>query len=194
MQNLKKATPYLLIAVFVGWFCYKFFVERKVAPEPKMTLDWDQLDSSSGSQALPVPASIKTGAKSNVREHTTLNKNEEAEFDVFDEMEKNWLASVSTIFGEDHFKQYKEMRDMNEKEKSIAYKEYHDYLRKKYGDKFTYNISEDQSAKEKDINQRYLKKLLKLVGEEKFQTYIKARDKINEDNRRNHKEFIQIEF
>lgn len=196
MESLKKATPYLLIALLVGWFSYKFFVERKIAPEPKMALDWDQLDATSGSTPLDVPATIKKAdlKKSNIREHSTLNKNEEEEFAAFDEMEKKWLSSVKNIVGDKNYAGYLGMREQNEKEKMIAYKEYHDYLRQKYGDKFTYNISEDQSVREKEINQRYLKDLLEMIGKEKFQAYVKARDKINEENRKNNKEFIQIEF
>ena len=48
----------------------------------------------------------------------------------------------------------------------------------------SYNISEDQSLQESKINQKYLKELLNLVGKEKFAQYIKARDKLNEENRK----------
>jgi uncharacterized protein YgiM (DUF1202 family) len=86
------------------------------------------------------------------------------------------------------------MRDRNEKEKMQAYKEYHNYLRQKYGDKFSYNITDDQSAREKQINQRYLKDLLKLIGPEKFKKYTASKDQFNEEMRRKNKESIQIEF
>lgn len=163
-----------------------------------MALDWDQLDATSGSNPLDTPASIKEEetpqGSPKVREHSTLNQSEEEQFAAFDKMEKAWLDSVKTIIGASLYSRYLEMRNNNEKEKMMAYKEYHDYLRKKYGDNFSYNISEDQSVREKDINQRYLKDLLAMIGNEKFQAYIKARDKINEENRRNNKVFIQIEF
>jgi uncharacterized short protein YbdD (DUF466 family) len=194
MEKFKKATPYLLIALLVTWFCYKFFVERKMPAEQKMTLDWDQLDSTSGSAPLPVPASIKPKTKSAVREHSTLSKDEAALFESFDQTERKWLAQSKVIIGDQYYQRYLEMRSSNEKEKMAAYQEYHDYLRKKYGDTFTYNISEDQSVREKEINQKYLKELLALIGKEKFQQYISARDKINEENRRGNKEFIQVEF
>lgn len=195
MNKFKQAIPYLLIVLLTVWFSYKFFVERKTPKAQTMALDWDQLDSTSGSNPLDTPASIKKEADvPHMREHSTLTKDEEDQFAAFDKMEKAWLATAENIIGKDHYARYLEMRDNNEKEKMMAYKEYHDYLRQKYGDKFTYNISEDQSVREKEINQRYLKDLLALIGDEKFQTYLKARDKINEENRRKQKEFIQIEF
>jgi uncharacterized short protein YbdD (DUF466 family) len=196
MEKFKKAVPYLLIALLTAWFSYKFFVERKTSKEQLMTLDWDQLDSTSGSKPLETPASIKKEVQdvTHMREHNTLTKEDEDQFAAFDRMEKAWLASAESIIGVNHYGRYLEMRENNDKEKMMAYKEYHDYLRLKFGDKFTYNISEDQSVREKEINQRYLKELLTLIGEKKFQAYLNARDKINEENRRNNKEFIQIEF
>ncbi len=200
MNKFKKAIPYLLIAVFTAWFSYKFFVERKVVDKNSMALDWDQLDSTTGSNPLDTPASIKKeDAKVNadvphMREHSTLTKEDEEQFAAFDRMEKAWLVKAQSIIGDTHYRRYLEMRENNDKEKMMAYQEYHNYLRQKFGDKFNYNISEDQSVREKEINQRYLKELLALIGETKFQAYLKARDQINEENRRNNKEFIQIEF
>lgn len=163
-----------------------------------MKLDWDQLDATSGSRPEDVPVTIKTDDKfvrpKKVREHSELSEKDEEQFAEYDEMEKKWLNNVKVIIGEKDYPFYLEMRDTNEKEKMQAYKEYHDYLRKKYGDKFNYNISEDQSIREKEINQKYLKLLLEKIGQEKFQVYIKARDKINEENRRKKKLFLQIEF
>ena len=199
MNKFKKAIPYLLVLLFLGWASYKFFIERKPETEPKMTLDWDQLDATSGSKAEESPVTLKKemppeDKPEKVREYTSLSKSEEDKFQAFDEMEKKWLLEVKTVLGDQFYAQYLEMRERNEKEKMEAYKEYHDYLRRKHGDNFKYNISEDQSIREKKINQDYLKKLLELIGETKFQAYIKARDKINEDNRRAGKEFIQVEF
>ncbi len=196
MQKFKQLIPYLLIAILTAWFSYKFFVERKAPTEPSMALDWDQLDATSGSAPEKTPATLKktVDGATHMREHSTLTKEDEEQFAAFDRMEKAWLAVAESIIGITHYPRYLEMRDNNEKEKMMAYQEYHDYLRQKFGDKFEYNISEDQSIREKDINQRYLKDLLALIGNEKFQAYVKARDKINEENRRNNKAFIQIEF
>lgn len=200
MEKLKKSIPYLLIVLFVGWFSYKFFVERKTIPQDqKMALDWDQLDATSGTPPAETPATLKKAEapktkEQNVREHSTLTKSEQDKFAAYDEVENKWLAEVQNIMGDEFYPQYLEMRERNEKEKMQAYKEYHDFLRKKHGDNFSYNISEDQSIREKKINQIYLKELLQLVGEKKFKAYIEARDKINENNRRNGREFIQVEF
>jgi len=196
INRFKKSIPYLLIVLFVGYFSYYFFIVRKPPQEQSMALDWDELDST-GSAPNNVPASIKTNSKeskAHEREFSNVTKDEEDRFEEYDAMEKKWLSTVEGIIGPAHYPRYLEMREVNEKEKMQAYKEYHDYLRQKYGDKFNYNISEDQSVREKEINQRYLKDLLKLIGEQKFQAYISARDKINEENRKSSKEFIQVEF
>lgn len=193
MDKFKKAIPYLLIALFVGWFSYKFFVERVPTNQAKMTLDWDQLDATSGSKPEVVPATIKKVETEQIEKSQNTEVVDD-EFKAYDEMEKKWLTTVEQLIGPSAYPKYLAMREANEKEKSLAYQEYHDYLRKKYGDKFTYNISEDQSIREKQINQRYLKELLLLLGSSKFQEYLKARDLINEENRKNNKEFIQVEF
>lgn len=194
VKKLNSIIPYLLIAIFTGWFSYKFFIERKIPKESSMALDWDQLDAT-GALPQKTPTTLKTVKEATaVREHSTLTKEDEDQFAIFDHIEKSWIEEVKVIIGPTDFSRYLEMRESNEKEKMMAYQEYHDYLRQKFGDKFEYNISEDQSIREKEINQHYLQKLLKLIGNEKFQTYLKLRDKINEENRRNNKIFIQIEF
>lgn len=194
---MKKSIPYLLVVLFLGWASYKFFIERKPKPEEKMTLDWDQLEGTTGERKEETPETLKKEApslKRPGREFSTLSKDEDEQFAQFDEMEKKWLGEVKTIIGNEFYPQYLNLRERNEKEKMDAYKEYHDYLRKKHGDHFQYNISEDQSIRETKINQSYLKELLTLIGEKKFQAYIKARDKINEENRRKGREFMQVEF
>ena len=195
MKKFNQSIPYLMVAILIGWFSYKFFVERKIPAGPSLALDWDQLDASSGSTPEKRPATLrKVNGATHMREHNSLTKEDEDQFVEFDLMETSWLATVESIIGIKDFPRYEEMRDNNEKEKMMAYQEYHDYLRQQFGDKFEYNISEDQSIREKEINQRYLKDLLALIGDAKFQAYIKARDKINEENRRNNKAFLQIEF
>ena len=118
----------------------------------------------------------------------------ENNFELYDRMEKKWLNLVLNIVGSKTYPLYLEMRERNDQEKMRAYKEYHDYLRLKYGDKYSYHISEDQSIREKKINEHYMNELLKLIGEEKFKTYLKAKDNFNEESRRQSKEAMIIEF
>lgn len=115
-------------------------------------------------------------------------------FEEFDRQEKAWFSQAKAIMGEKDFPLYVQMREQSEKEKLMAYKEYHSYLRQKFGDKFSYNISEDQSVREKEITKRYLAELLKMIGQDKFKKYTAARDQFNEQMRRENKEAIQIEF
>lgn len=197
---VKKYGPYFLVFLFVAWASYHFFYNRKV-PENKMALDWSELDKKKEvtgqvEAERKEPATLKTKKSREVKVHIkeTLTPSEAEKFAAFDRVEQKWLANVRKIIGEKHYPTYLDMRERNEQEKMDAYKEYHDYLRQKHGDQFSYNISEDQSVREKKINTSYEKELLKLVGEETFKTYLKARDQINEESRRENKLFIQVEF
>lgn len=186
----------LIVVVILTWFIYRVLnsseteevisdsnpqvhsIDSKIPPSLKITAPEEQ-------------KAIEQGAITGNKK--ILSKDDE-NFEIFDKMEKNWLKKAEMIIGPEKYGLYLEMRERNEKEKMQAYKEYHEYLRQKYGDKFSYNISEDQSVREKQINQRYLKELLGLIGPEKFKLYTAAKDQLNEEMRRNNKEAIQIEF
>ncbi|MGZ3787373.1 MAG: hypothetical protein ACXVLQ_02555 [Bacteriovorax sp.] len=192
-MNKKKLAIIAPILIILGWFVYRVIH----APASKEVAVGDS-DSTVTTIDSKIPSSLKTHTNAFPKEkgevknrvHEVPDKN----FEEFDKLEKIWLEKAQEIIGADKYAMYLDMRDRNEKEKMQAYKEYHDYLRQKYGDKFSYNISEDQSVREKKINQRYLKELSKLIGEEKFRKYTEARDNYNENMRIQNKEAIQIEF
>ncbi|MGZ3809732.1 MAG: hypothetical protein ACXVCE_16740 [Bacteriovorax sp.] len=192
-MNKKKLAIIAPILIILGWFVYRVIH----APTSKEVAVGDS-DSTVTTIDSKIPSSLKTHTNAFPKEkgevknrvHEVPDKN----FEEFDKLEKIWLEKAQEIIGADKYAMYLDMRDRNEKEKMQAYKEYHDYLRQKYGDKFSYNISEDQSVREKKINQRYLKELSKLIGEEKFRKYTEARDNYNENMRIQNKEAIQIEF
>lgn len=198
MVNKKGLTviAILLVIVILSWFIYRVLnssgteevisdsnpkvhsIDSKIPPSLKVTAPQEQKAMEQGA----ITGNQKVLAK------------DDENFEIFDKMEKNWLQKAETIMGPQKYGLYLEMRERNDKEKMQAYKEYHEYLRQKYGDKFSYNISEDQSVREKQINQRYLKELLGVIGPEKFKLYTAAKDQLNEEMRRNNKEAIQIEF
>ncbi len=190
----------MLIVLLVGWFSYKFFVERKVRPQNQMTLDWDELDRQGMGSTGELPKSIRgdksptaTESEKGLSKEIGEPESEEMIAEI-EAMEKVWLAEVKSIIGSQHFPTYLELKNVNEKEKLEAYNQFHEYMRKKHGDNFSYNISEDQSVQEKKVNQKYLKELLKVIGQEKFAAYLKARDKLNENYRKQNKIFLQVEF
>lgn len=194
-QNKSKVAAIVVITAFLGWFCYRFFNRPNLNPQaPSLALDWKELETAPQEpQTLKETIVTKDGApKMRIREEITPS--EEEKFQAFDEMEKLWLGKVKSILSAEQFTIYEDMREQNEKEKLVAYKQFHDYLRQKHGDQFSYKISEDQSAAEKKINERYLKELLGIIGNEKFTQYLKARDEVNEVFRRKNKPFIQVEF
>ncbi len=200
MERFKKLLPFFLVGLFISWASYKFFIERPIKPKNEtFTLDWHELEEKSGVKKNPleqVPLSIKTNNTKEASDKVSVGSrvDDQEIFLAFDEVERNWLLAVKPVIGEEYYSAYLELREKNEKEKMDAYKAYHEFLRQKYGDNFEYNISEDQSVKEKEINQVYLKKLLELLGRERFQNYLKARDEYNEGTRRSGKEFLPMEF
>lgn len=192
IERFKKSIPYLLVILFIGWAMYKYFLERNIKPKTSLALDWESLEKSEKSEKLAIEKKVTSPVKE--KEFTTMSPAEKDAFNEYDIIEKKWLEIVKNNLGESFYFQYLELKEQNDKEKMIAYQEYHDYLRQKQGDKFEYNISEDQSERERKINQIYLNKLLEVIGPAKFQEYLKSRDQFNEDSRRNNKEFILMEF
>lgn len=192
IERFKKSIPYLLVILFIGWAMYKYFLERNIKPKTNLALDWESLEKLEKSEKLPIEKKVTRPVKE--KEFTTMSPAEKDAFNEYDIIEKKWLEIVKNNLGESFYFQYLELREQNDKEKMIAYQEYHDYLRQKQGDKFEYNISEDQSERERKINQIYLNKLLEVIGPAKFQEYLKSRDQFNEESRRNNKEFILMEF
>jgi len=109
-------------------------------------------DSSTkiGDRNLQTPTSLNIGVKKQPIAGK-MKEDESQNFEEFDRMERNWLERVQKIIEPKLYPIYLELRERNEKEKMQAYKEYHNYLKQKYGDKFSYNISEDQSELEKRL-------------------------------------------
>lgn len=187
-----------MLVLFLAWAGYRFFITRDIQKAKKagnsLALDWDQLDANTGNVVREIPATIKTLSASSTEKVLKAPIAEDDQFKAFDKVEGVWLGRVEKIIGPVNYPRYNQMRESNEKEKLKAYRDYHAFLRKKYGDKFTYNISEDQGIQEKKINQKYLKELRALIGDDKFKAYIKARDEINEENRKEEANHLQIEF
>lgn len=187
-----------IILIILGWFIYRAIKtpETEVVTESETKVH--TLDSKIPS-TLKTTETIKAEQKKAIENgaiipNKKLQDKAEDNFEAFEKLEKAWLSKAQSIMGPEKYELYVDMRNRNDKEKMQAYKEYHDYLRQKFGDKFSYNISEDQSVREKQINQRYLKELLKLIGAEKFKAYTASKDQFNEEMRRKNIEAIQIEF
>lgn len=143
---------------------------------------------------INTPQSLKSNEKNLPKIKVYETKDDK--FSAFEEMEKNWLNKSKELLGDNNFKEYFNLRENCEKEKEKAYSAYHDYLRSKNGNNFKYNISEDQSALELKINEKYQDKLLKIIGEDKYKKYLVLKDNFNEElhKKSNGKEVILIEF
>lgn len=199
MTNKKNWAVGILLAAFFAWFFVRYFNRDMSNPRggaTNLALDWDSLDKDKKKNLESAPTTLKTDepAPHRTRVHETMTPSEEAQFEIYDQMEREWLSKMKGLLDEREYAIYQDMREQNEKEKLKAYEQFHQMLRKRHGDQFSYKISEDQSAAEKEINQKYLKELLAIIGEKKFAEYLKARDQINENFRRKNKIFIQVEF
>jgi hypothetical protein len=177
-----------LILLIANWAYYKALNR----PNRNIVLN-EENNQTPSSLELKSPSQLPAVNTNSKLKNMPINS-EDQNFEVYDEMEKKWLLKIQTIISADKYARYLELKNQNENEKLKAYKEFHHYLRQKYGDKFSYNISEDQSIREKEINQKYLTELAKLIGPEKFIDYTTAKDELNEEMIRNNKESIQIEF
>ena len=195
----KKSIAFIVVVIVIALFTY---LALHAPVEKAETIVIHDTEATKVVADLRLPPSLKVHTNSNsneVKKTEPRNAGKVVEtadenFEVFDKIEKEWLTKAQAIVGSDKYQAYLGLREQNDKEKLLAYKEYHDYLRQKYGDKFSYNLSEDQSIREKKINQRYLGELLKLIGPEKFTKYTAEKDQFNEEMRRQKKETIQIEF
>lgn len=192
MKKYIKYIPYLLIVIYVGWFCMKFFVNREMPKNDPQGIDWSELKETKTTNDDPLTLKVNEEKESGSSNHELLNSDEE--FKLYDEMETKWLGVTKDLFGEKLYEQYLQLRERNEKEKLSAYEDYHAYLKNKYGDKFSYNISEDQNKREIEINKQFLRELQMLIGDSKYKAYLEARDKINEEYLKDNKLFMQIEF
>lgn len=190
----KKTLAIVLVTLTIAIVGYRI-LRAPTPPRPTVVIESETNQNQKTEKNVPSSLKINPKAKVSGEDQKTKDREfTEEDFKEFDQIEKNWLGTVELIIGEKNYPRYLEMRNQNEKEKMQAYKEYHDYLRQKYGDTFSYNISEDQSIREKQINQRYLKELLELIGPEAFKKYTDAKDLFNENMRRENKESIQMEF
>lgn len=201
MEKFKKIIPVILIVIFIGWFCKKYFIDREVPRSQTQELNRYDLEAHEELDEEGEDSDALDGHTHGVnetKEEKMLKEltDEEAEEIIgnIEKIEQKWLDQVHTIVGDQNFEQYLKMRQRNEKEKLDAYNQYHEFLRKKYGDKYAYNISEDQSKKEKEINQNFLKEFKMLIGESKFKDYLKAKDEINKEYQKQNELFMEIEF
>ena len=169
----------ILFVLIVGVLLY-FYNRPKEAVDEKIYTDLQMPANQPVIFKTDRPEQETTRAQKVVR---TQDKN----FDEYDQNDRNWLRKIENILSASDYEFYLDIRNKNEEEKMKAYKEFHEYLRQKHGDNFSYNISEDQSIREKEINTKYTRELLKRIGEEKFKQYLQARDQFNEELQRQSK-------
>lgn len=102
----------------------------------------------------------------------------------FDKIENDWKVKVREILTDKYFNTYLNLKKKCDEDKMNAYEEFQDELLQMKGSKLHYHLSQDISPKEKKIGEKCNQELLKIIGEENFKIYLKARDQFNENLRR----------
>ncbi len=155
-----------VFSVLVLFGLYYFTQDKKIVVQPR---EFQEINNT------PVAPVIYNDKSSDI-----MVKAPDQNFLEFDKVEAEWLTKMSSLLSENENLFYLDLRTRNDEEKMSAYKEYHEYLRQKHGDNYSYNISEDQTIRERDINTKYAKELLKKIGEQKFKSYLEMKDQFNE--------------
>lgn len=104
----------------------------------------------------------------------------------FEKVEKEWATEVEQLFVGElglnslAFEQYKALREAYDEDKYEAERDFHDFMRKKYGEKYSYNPTETQEIYENRIQEKYESQLKKILGEKSFIRYLEVREKFNQ--------------
>jgi len=200
-----KKLSYLVLIIALAFLAYYFSKsnEKTITKQNSNSNDFQNtsLNNNSSNKKESLPDSFKSGddqnkKASNEELKVKVVETHDPKFEEFDRLEALWLKEVQEIFGREEYHYYQTLREVNEKEKMEAYQAFHDYMRSKSGNNFSYKITEDQTIREKKINEKYLNMLEKKVGASKFRQYISRRDALNEKNQRakNGQNVIVIEF
>lgn len=181
----------LIIASVAVWFFFSKRIEPGSELQPEENIVSEVKDQTSPTVILKEDKSVVSTKKT-----SSLENPQDKNFDEYDKNDKIWLGKVQNVLSRNEFEFYQGLRSNNEEEKMQAYQEFHDYLRQKHGDNFSYNISEDQSIREKQINAKYTQEFLKKIGPDKFKLYLNMRDQFNEEQQRKSKDgnALIIEF
>jgi uncharacterized short protein YbdD (DUF466 family) len=189
----------LFFIIIVGIYYYSQL------PKSRPTISYEEIKKKRDSyikknpESLEIhnsPTTIKVSSETESVPQNKVYETKDEKFERFDQMEKEWDVIAKKLFGPSEYLEYVDMKEKNEKEKMEAYEAYHDYLRKKYGNNFKYNLSEDQSIREKSINDKYLNSLRKIIGDKKYIIYLKAKDDFNRNliRKSGSQSTINIEF
>lgn len=105
--------------------------------------------------------------------------------DEEDVVNSKWMSSIKQIFelelfdDSDAYDDYQSMKASFEEDRMEAYDEFMDQVRK---EKKSFNITELEDGKYKEIEEEYLKAFQKRYGQKVFLKYLEAIEKHNESN------------
>ena len=109
--------------------------------------------------------------------------------DYFDKVEMGWGNKMKELFvdelklGEDALEDYGMLRENYEEEKMVAYQEFHEFMVQKYGENYAYNPTEEMEIFENKVQDIYLEKLRKQLGDENYSKYLEVKDSYNDQLR-----------
>ncbi|MDD0852089.1 hypothetical protein HBN50_03230 [Halobacteriovorax sp. GB3] len=174
-----------LLIIALGYYVYSqdgsVTVVKRDDPKVKkdFTYNKEKILSEDAVEAL--------AKKAQESEESPLSDEELEEMEEhFMEVEGRWRAEIEQLFikelelSEEFVADYYKMREGFEKDSYLAFETYHEQMRLKHGDNYSYNPTEDEEAFQKEIRETYEKKLLEKMGKEKFRKYIQVKDRFNE--------------
>lgn len=110
--------------------------------------------------------------------------------EYFDKVEMGWANKMKELLvdelklGDDALEDYGMIRENYEEEKMIAYQEFHEFMVQKYGENYAYNPTEEMEVFENKVQDIYLEKLRKQLGDENYSRYLEVKDSYNDQLRR----------
>ncbi|MCO4794741.1 MAG: hypothetical protein KC493_13565 [Bacteriovoracaceae bacterium] len=192
-----------VLGIIVGLTVY--FTQRSDEPMGIVEGEWDQKptttkekapDNTEPMQANPSnPATdvepVNPFLPGQKLDPTSLTEEEIEEMEeYFDRVEIGWGKRMEEFFmkeanlGEDAMEDYGQLRENYEEEKMIAYQEFHEFMVAKHGENYAYNPTEEMEIFENKVQDIYLDKLRKQLGDENYSRYLEVKDQYNDQLRK----------
>lgn len=202
---MKKLLLSAIVLVVIGGIAF-YFIQPNDKPQGLVEGEWElaekSKEDSSAKSNVPKPSSAVPRNEANKAEPVnpflpgqkldpaslTEEEIEELE-DYFDKVEMGWANKMKELIvdelklGDDALEDYGMLRENYEEEKMVAYQEFHEFMVQKYGENYAYNPTEEMEIFENKVQDIYLEKLRKQLGDENYSRYLEVKDAYNDQLR-----------
>lgn len=132
-------------------------------------------------------------AKANAKkEKAKIDEEAKAFEDQFSRVDRMWSKAVQYKFkklgiSESAFEQYQQMRQDFEQEALSGLEKFHQDMKSKKGEDYTYRITEFDDKVMNELRKKYHDRLANIIGEEAMKEFVLMRDQFNEKLMRSQK-------